>query len=142
MHTMTNDNTSDCEYTQLPTGIHEFIFHKSSRSAVDFHIGTVEDICKNTSDDERRYFLSDFSESGMLPIRYGMNKVRDLSKAGITLNNLTIAIVINDNLMTQTLTTLVNTFAKNTKIRFFGVKAKDEALQWLESEIETMPAVG
>lgn len=138
---MTNDITNDCEYNQLPTGIHEFIFHKSSRSAVDFHISTVEDICKTTSDDERRFFLSDYSESGMLPIRYGMTKVRDMAKAGVSLNNLTIAIVINDNLMTQTFTTLVNTFARNTKIRFFSERAKAEALQWLETEIETMPAV-
>ena len=139
---MSENITPDCEYQIIDNGIHEFIFHKASRSAVDFHISVVKTICENTTDDERRFILSDYSESGMLPIRYGMNSVRDLSKAGISLNNLTIAVVMNDNVMTQTFTTLVNTFARNVEIRFFAGGSHDDAVRWLQTEMQKIAVSG
>ena len=67
-----------CSYTLLPNAIHEFVFQDSSRASVDQWVNQLIHILDATPKEITLPIIVDIRQSGMLPIAYMIQVLRDI----------------------------------------------------------------
>lgn len=67
-----------CSYTLLPNGVHEFVFQESSRASVDQWVDQLVYILDTKPKEITLPIIVDTRQSGMLPIAYMIQKLRDI----------------------------------------------------------------
>ncbi len=67
-----------CSYRLLPNSVHEFIFQESSRASVDQWVDQLVYIIDTTPKEITLSIIVDTRQSGMLPIAYMIQKLRDI----------------------------------------------------------------
>ena len=68
-----------CDYTQLPNGVHKFVFNESSPEAVDEWFGLMENVYRNSLPGQCIRILVDSSEIDVQPINYVSQRGRELN---------------------------------------------------------------
>ena len=129
-------DTPDCEHILHDNGIHEFIFHKSTRKAVDIQLNIMQDVRDSTAPHEKIYLLTDFRPGGMPPFRYALQKTKILNQRYDIQHSMKQAYLNKPGPLIEIARTFLNTIFPNSGVRFFGEHERDAALAWLIAEKE------
>ena len=127
---------ADCTHNVTQDGVHEFIFHKATRPAVDFLMDEVAEILRSTPLDQSLMITVDVEESGVPPLRYAMTRSRTLTTAyfndnpGEKQQHQLYLVLVSTNALIQTFKIFVEQFARGrTRIRITGTR--EEGHEWL-----------
>lgn len=126
--------TGGCEYRLLENGIHEFIWYKSDREAVDQYIAGIARVY-DTADPNSliRWLLRDGGISGLPSVNYFLQQVRDLERRYPDRPRTRAAVLYGSGvkiLLLNCLVTLTNIRGKDNT-RFFPLHQEAEAIAWL-----------
>jgi len=123
-------------YTQYQNGIHEFVFTGEGEAGLDHFFDIVKELLEGTTGEDRLRYIVDARQTrgrgamGQLVRRFRKLEVQLGDRAaGRT------AILHNGSLLLTLANTFLDTFAPDKdKTRFFDVKNREEAIQWLLDE--------
>lgn len=117
------------EYNLSDSGIHEFIFNKADRRAVDEYIDYLKVILPASDNNTPWLSVLDMSSSGMVPIRYALSVVTDFSKPYLEKRANRTIVIHNAGSLGEMTRVMVNPI--NDKVRFVTPDQVDDALDWL-----------
>lgn len=120
-----------CEYRYLDSGIHHFVFHESSRAAIDTFITLLTEAYEGVPPDQTQRILFDVQPND-LPLAYLFWAMQRWLSARKTHIPTRLAILI----ASHTLVPLVDTFLRGLRLstlraRIFVHANTDEATHWL-----------
>jgi hypothetical protein len=119
-------------YSKLQNGIHEFVFHESSRRALDQWIAKLEEIYRATPEGEIIRSIYDQVESGMQPAAYASRISNDMLKRLPHRNATRTVFLVNKSFFISIMESFVRLIERNTdKTRFIDGEKRDEAIAWL-----------
>ncbi len=131
------NTSSDCDYIRHDNGVHEFVFKKSSRMAMDFMLKYAREVRDTLDEDDFAYFLNDFRPAGFPPFGYALKETQKLNRRYRVNHHIVQAILIKSGPMIELAKTFVNNAFPNGSVKFFRKDQRAEALAWLESRIES-----
>lgn len=121
-----------CEFIRHETGINEYIFHESSRQAVNEFMVHNDELAYNTPEDEVSLVLIDISPSGLPPLAYFLSKVREAQKKYPYRLSSRVAVVYTDSRLLGLMDNTVRLLTSTKDIaRFFKLEQRDQAYDWL-----------
>lgn len=133
-NTLTDHNVA-CEYILHDSGIHEFIFHESSRRTVDEFMGYLDEIAFNVSPEDTVLMVVDISRSGNPPMAYLLSSARSHTKSYPHRISSRIANIYGDARFMSLLDSTTRLLASGKdKVRFFKLENRDQAFKWLIEE--------
>jgi hypothetical protein len=125
-------STEVVTYNWVDESIHEFVFTKPSRDAVDRYIKYLIDMYEVLKNEPVVRILLDFKQSGMLPMRYMQSRIKAMATESTTFPPTHVAYLI-DKGMDQTLfRTIEYTADKNIDRTHFS--NRDDAIEWLMNQ--------
>lgn len=138
VNTFPNAQTSapqPCLYAQLPSGIHELTYTEASRRAVDdfvAHILRIYAEAQANDVGETRLFLIDNSRVGSQPIKYTLERLREVLGQMDENYSSRVAILYTNSLLINMIKSLVNSLPRrHREFRIFGVNEREAAIEWL-----------
>ena len=111
-------------------GIHELVFHKSSRASIEELTNLLEDIYNRNP--HTSFCIIDLRTSGMLPIRYLTYQMRRLHARHTHHNPIHIAFVLDDNTTLNMSQVLLGTVMQRDHAQYFT--DINNARLWLKVE--------
>jgi len=129
------DSIPECEYIAHDDGVHEFIFHKASRKALDWHMDKLVELRSGLPEGTTLCYLLNMVEGGMPPIRYALSRVRAESKETPFFKDVALACLMKDSSLMGTFGALGNSVIASSSLKFFTKSEYDEARVWLREKM-------
>jgi hypothetical protein len=128
---MAIDLPDSCIYQQLDNGIHEFVFQRSSRAAVDDMVRKIGDILRKTSATapSPRYLI-DNSRVNAVPLVYVRNQLKKVSENRPTGLEPGRVAILYDGTLGMVANQMLR-LALSNQLHFFNPTERDEAIAWL-----------
>ncbi len=125
-----------CEYTQLNNGIHQFVFFRPSKEAIDGFFHDLEHILETTPGTETaRYVLDIVHSEGEISLVANVQRFRKLEVAHPRRARGRTVILHKPGLAFAFMDGFIRALAPSRdKTRFFPIDRREEALVWLMSE--------
>jgi len=124
--------TEAVTYTKLENGIHEFVFHESSRRALDQWVEKLEEIYHETPEEETIRAIYDQVISGMQPAAYSFRISTNMLKRLSHRNPARTVFLVNKGFFVSIMESFVRLIERNVdKTRFIDGDKRDEAIEWL-----------
>lgn len=127
-----------CEYNLLETGIHDFIFRDSSKAAIEEFFHQLEQILSRTNHSEIARYIIDITQSGEQDVSLVANvqRFRRLETLYPHRARGRTVILHRPGLKYTFIDGFIRALAPNRDItRFFEVSRRDEAIEWLLSQM-------
>lgn len=124
-------------YQQHENGIHELIYRRSSRAAVDSFFSYIQHWADAGTPDDLFCILNDLRHTGHQPLNYYFRRLREINTAYPTKTrpHARVALVYNDGPLISTIDTFVRLLnPARVRIRIFADSRYDDAVQWLLNE--------
>jgi hypothetical protein len=127
---------SDTSY-QYTNGIHEFVFLKGSRRAVDEYLAELRRIFESASSDSTVKVLLDIRQTGLPPIAYLSAQIHEWHKECPSVGMTYTAILYSGSSALMLLKNLTRLFSRNgqEQVRFFEQDRRDEAMAWMSNNV-------
>jgi len=129
------DSIPECEYIAHDDGVHEFIFHKASRKALDWHMDKLIEIRDGLPEGTTLCYLLNMVDGGMPPIRYALSRVRAASKDTPFFKDVVFACLMKDSSLIGTFGALGNSVIASSSLKFFKANEADAAHAWLREKM-------
>ena len=123
---------SNCELIVLENNIHQFVFKEANRKSIDEFALLLEQSLANLDDDEPWLTIIDMTESGMIPLRYGIKKINDVSKHYLENRPNRTLVIYAGGPIAQLGAALVNPI--NNMVKFVTPDQFEQGLIWLQEE--------
>ena len=123
----------DCEHRVREDGIHEFVFRKSTRAAIDSHLNKVLELHRATPVDEKVRYIMEFETSNTPPIRYGFGQITTLKEEGV-FSHIKCACILSDSLLSSSLNLVLRGVMTNNTFRTFKSSERELAIAWLNDK--------
>ena len=128
----TATKTEAVTYSKLENGIHEFVFHESSRRALDQWIAKLEEVYRATPEEETIRAIYDQVESGMQPAAYSFRISNNMIKNLPHRNASRTVFLVNKGFFVSIMESFVRLIERGEdKTRFIDGDLRDEAINWL-----------
>jgi len=124
-------STKILQHEQLSDDTHRLVFEQATRESVDVLIITLRQIYAATAD-KAVYVVLDMRDSGMLPLRYFTNNLRDFINSEAHQLDSYLAILVCENTIVNMSTSLLRSILRRDKVQYFT--EPDKALLWFEIE--------
>ena len=124
---------SGCELIVLENNIHQFVFKAANRQAIDKYGELLKEALDNLGDGEPWLSILDMSESGMIPLRYGVKVISEVSKDYLTDRPNRTLVIHHGGPVAQVGQALVNPF--NNNVKFMTPDSLQKGVEWLEEEL-------
>jgi len=121
-----------CCYRLLDNQIHNFVFEKPTRVAVDEHVAKLDELYRTVSPDGVLRILIDLRISGLPPMSYTASSLRKLNAKYPNLPSTRYAFLFSSGIMISLASAFFNLLnpSKGTA-RFFQGDKEQEAIAWL-----------
>jgi hypothetical protein len=124
----------DCIYKQLPNGVHQFMFIRSTKHAIHQWIGFLNYIYSEAAPDEPIHVLVEYRTHEPPPVNYAVQRLNQWRQMNPTYYPDRIAFVVSN----AALATLLYGASRilrisSDKIRVFTDEPDDEVIKWLTS---------
>ena len=122
-----------CSYTLLPNAVHEFVFQESSRAAVNQWIDQLVHLLDTAPKASVLPIVVDTRQSGMLPIAYVIQKLRDVYLNSDHRPSMRLAFLPGNNALMVFVQLLAEIAASNEgrRVEYHQSHTQDEAFAWL-----------
>ena len=126
-------SASLCSYVRQSNGIHTFVFQESSRAAVDQWIEYMDDVLGTARLDRPLGISLDTRESGILPLAYMTQRLRDLFRNYDKRPTLRIALISNQGALMLLIQMLAQITASDDQnvVQYYQARQDDDAIRWL-----------
>lgn len=119
-------------YSRYGDGTHAVRFYEATRQAVDTLIDMIEGLYSDPENNENIYLILDFRNSGMLPLRYFTQELRQLNERYPRHKPAHMAMVLADANIIDVTDALLRTILRRDSVQYFTVM--DSAEMWLRLE--------
>jgi len=124
-------NTHRCVHNVLDNGVHEFVFSDASRAAFDEFLANLEQVAEARQPDERVCLLLDWRQSGIPPLQYAFQRVREYLQKHPSEGDGRTAIVYDYGALVSLMQSFVRLLDSDSRTRLFPADQHAAAIAWL-----------